>query len=394
MCILNSSPEIIERVALIKNLDEKIRERLIDALELVLLYSLDRKEPENFLNALDQLENHPEQSMAILQKTFWNYAQNVFEFEVEIKGQTIESSEISVDATRALIVYYGNTISESEKGKKIFRTFIENLAKGNYKEWRAWNNNPDKEVGMASLIESGLLPQKVNIEQYSLWQTDMRSLFEETLQLDEDSVRNGIKQALSQAVADQHIKQEDLLFEFGPALERYEIIVGPLSQWSAKLDEFRERIKLSKKGKAKPLDDEEQIEYKKLQSNIMEYRKKNSENILKIEAELYLARLRNISVKEIENQTIAAGGRHIPLRKAFETINMAYADGNPDFLNDIRRIQNIIQDAFQNMFSGTKIAKSSLLITDEINLERYIKIGEEPVPSCQSYASNNGFSSS
>jgi hypothetical protein len=82
--------------------------------------------------------------------------------------------------------------------------------------------------------------------------------------------------------------------------------------------------------------------------------------------------------------------RAISLESVFTAIEKHFIT-NLDFIGNIREIRLIFEDYKTKKF-GKKVVESNLVLTDKIDLETYLCIGEFPVPSCQHYDGNSGYS--
>jgi hypothetical protein len=51
-----------------------------------------------------------------------------------------------------------------------------------------------------------------------------------------------------------------------------------------------------------------------------------------------------------------------------------------------------LQEGFQNIFGKSRVSKAKLIVTDRVDFKTHLRIGEEPVPSCQSYKSSGHYS--
>ena len=62
-------------------------------------------------------------------------------------------------------------------------------------------------------------------------------------------------------------------------------------------------------------------------------------------------------------------------------------------MSDIKRIRELIVESNRQIFQGGRVSRSQLTITDRIDLETHVFVGERPVESCQHYdgsSLNNG----
>ena len=85
------------------------------------------------------------------------------------------------------------------------------------------------------------------------------------------------------------------------------------------------------------------------------------------------------------NMLTIKGKKETPLGEALKTIRRAFTKDNINFTHDVERIDQIIQNAREQMFGGKTVSKSNLSITDRVDLKAHALIGERPVNSCQHY---------
>lgn len=391
--LLNSSPETVSQKEAIENMVAKDREELLAMLELSLLYNLDKN--DEFKDAINNLSGNYEESRRTIETILARFARDLFELERK-EDIKISLNDFTPEAFEALNIYYNNTLRKNQFAQKSFREFVEEALDGNYQNWRAWGARPtdieEKQELFLKLQHEELLPHGLKLEQYENWTDTTKMAFEETLELSQKDIAAGIEKIFKQAVADQHVTEEELNKTLLGVKEKYDTANIPLLEWSSRLQELRMKIQEAKtSGQKYALSPEEETEYKGLQKKIADYKSENGALLLELEAGLYLSRLKSPALNDLENKTISVSGKSIGFSKIFQVLEDVFSESKPDFFQDILRIQSLLHEAQDQLFGGRRVSKSSLRLTDYIDLKTHVKIGEEPVGSCQSYLSTSDF---
>jgi hypothetical protein len=111
----------------------------------------------------------------------------------------------------------------------------------------------------------------------------------------------------------------------------------------------------------------------------------------------HVSLLLSVTLHDMQENGMAAGGSVIRFDEMFGrggnpgTIDAIFPTLPTEFRTDIQRIRSILFDAAQRAFGGARVSKSTLAITDRTDIERGVKIGAEPVPSCQHYDSKSDY---
>jgi len=196
---------------------------------------------------------------------------------------------------------------------------------------------------------------------------------------------------LSLAVVDGHISWiDDVQMEFDSIVlsSKYEELIQPIRDLAKRQQEFKRRIQSAKKTKEGGLTDDEKQEYENIKSEIKEYRSNHELNIKRIEALRYIDRIKKLSIEELEIKSLFIDQKRIAFADAFKAIEDVFKD-KPDFLSDVRRIRDLLAEGNKQIFQGSRVSRSQLTITDRVDLETYVFIGEKPVESCQHYDGSN-----
>ncbi len=388
IAMLGASPAVTESKDVILGLPERDREEMMRVLEFILGRGLDRGNAD-FKSALAGLSGDSQSSKDLLMGIISGYAGEVFESDYG----DIRKLGFDIDAIGPLIIYYTNTVKRSSKMKDAFHSLMKQVLAGNYENWRMWGGSPggaeERKAALRLLKEKELLPSKLSLEQYEKWVSDDSMDFEEIFELEERDIRSAVRKVFEQAVADRHVKKDDLPDSYDRAMETYTAVCLPMREWTEKLGAFKKKTS-KQKGALTP---EEEAEYKKLQVKIADYRSENSESIDLAEANLYLSRLARLTIKELGDKALDIDGKSVNFPRVFKVLEKTFARGNQDFYQDIRRLQGVLYDSFERIFGEARVSRSKLAINDRVNLKTYIRIGEEPVESCQNYNSSSRFNS-
>gem|GEM_PF-2363897 len=389
--LLNSSKIVVDYENIISNLEAKEQEEVLKFLDYILLYGLDNS--DKFKYAIQKLELEAADGKRDLEAIFYDHLSKIF--GVNIGEWGVRGAGFNIEGLRALTTFYGISKKDAAMRRGLKDLLREGLS-GNYKEWRGWGISETEVFKKEDLFEvlkaDKLLPQELNFDQYGKWLEDDSALLEEVLNYDEGDIQRGIRQTLYQAVADHHIEADQLDLDFQSVKAKYELITLPMQELTEKLGVFKKKIAGFKKSKTKErLTPEEEGEYKDLQNQIAEYKEEKGRAIRLLESQMYLSKLRHVTIGELQNQSLSIEGKVIPFKKAFEVLEESFSAEKPDFYQDVVRIRNFLEESFRNMFGGGRISKSVLRVSDLIDATTYLKIGEEPVPSCQSYKSSSGY---
>ncbi len=313
---------------------------------------------------------------------------------------TIEN--LNMEEIKALIVYYRKTIHKQTASKKAFAEMIISVLEGKYLSWRQFNRSaePDddreKRKCLEELQQRQLMPEKLSLKQFNIWNDTEELSVEEVLRYEINDIQSAIKDVLEQAVANQHIEKSELEGTEKEYLSQLEKNFAPIKFWSARIKELKQKIAREKqvskqKGikKKQYLSEKENKELKDLKKNIVNYRKNNRQKLDHINAMLYLEKLKNISVRELEQDSlIIKGQKRISLKKVFDLLTEVFKENYPEFAYDVSRIEKNIRQVSKQIFAGKTIAKSQLHMNDKIDFQTYLLIGKYPVDSCQHYDSN------
>lgn len=379
--LLEGSDLAVRNKGAIFRLPAQQKEELIKMLGFISVYHLDEKldfdlTEENYSEVREQVLSH------ILE-----FGKKLFEME----DAEIDINEpININTINALSTYYGKSCRENPIMKKAFHQMMIPILSGHYNNWRAWDSkeppidNSAGERSLESFKERGLLPKNLSLEQYKKWLEDESLNFSETFAYQISDIQSGIKDIFSLAVVDGHIEEATVDVDGFVLASNYNELIQPIRDLAKKQQEYKQRIQLSKKDKTQQLNEEEKQKYEDIKRNIKEYREDHEAEIKRVEALRYLDRIKKLSIEELELKSIFIDQKRIAFADVFKTLEEIFSD-KPDFLSDIRRVRELLAEGNRQIFQGSRVSRSQLTITDRIDLETHVFIGEKPVESCQHY---------
>lgn len=314
----------------------------------------------------------------------------------ELSGTAFENFDL--ETLRAMQVYYQKTCESNEEMSGAFKHMLEVFAQGKFEEWRTWGESrtvPESEQGelLTSMQEEGLLPRKLTLEQYHAWTADEEMSIEEVFDLNILDVTKGIRDILRQAVADHHIKKEELPEDYASARDRHRSLVEPLQEVTKRMKAlrlfFKEAKKRRRNGELVDVENEEE-EFEKLKQENIEYREEYQDNIRKAEVHMYLARLSDVTTEELRRSSLIVEGKEVAFNKVFKAIEDAFPQvDHPNFFQDIQRLRQFLSETRAQVLGESSISKKAIRITDRVDIKTHLFIGKRPVPSCQSFESDS-----
>lgn len=355
--LLEACPVAIKNSEAILALESDKQEEIIGALGFISLYHLD--EHLDFDLESDGYETVKTKLLDIIS----DFVRRLFEMgEVKIDAKFIPSTKVM----QAMSIYYRKMCKGEPVMRKTVRTLISNVFNGSYISWRQWgteetpSDNEQKFKSMEELKSERLLPPQLTLSQYELWNSEDSFSISEVLVLEANDITTSMSDVLKRAIADGHVTEEEIISDQLTLTEEYKELLEPIKGLSGK--------------------------------EVSQYKQEHAEEFLRIEALTYLNRLRVLSGEELESGKLKTdlSKRAISLESVFTAIEKHFIT-NLDFIGNIREIRLIFEDYKTKKF-GKKVVESNLVLTDKIDLETYLCIGEFPVPSCQHYDGNSGYS--
>jgi len=387
LAILDYSPLAKNNKQVLNGLPAKEREEIFNLQEVLYLYNLD----EYFINIEITKDNLNEVKDQLYQRII-NHLAQILELDLDKIDTT--KRVVSLGAIKPLIKYYLNVCKNKPELENIYKGLVTAWLSGNYEQHRMTGTEQDineKQI-LSQLKKEKLVPAKMTEGQFAGWQAESSSQLDTFLDYDITGFNKDIRQVFRQAVADEHIEEDDLPKDADSAKNRYQALYLPLQEFSKRQKELSNIFNQVKKNKVE-LDKKElaglQAEFQGIKKEIAGYLEENGELIKEAEARLYVAKLQNLTNEELKEEAIFIDKKRVALSKVFKIINEYYQSNKPDFITDINRVRQILQEYKQRIFGDKKVSRSQLFITDKVDFEVNIRIGELPVPTCQNYDSES-----
>ncbi len=373
--------------------DKRTQEGLLQAFEMLAYYQL---EGGLVFNLATQ---SPEEVTQKAVRRLEGPLRAAFELSAE---QEFETTYLSARSIRALATYYQNSCKREQLMVEAFHKFIPQVLNGTYDTWRMWGQNEDpvtmreKQSALETMKAEGLLPPEIALAQYEAWSMEETGSLDEMLEWGVTDVQSGVRETLQQAIANDHIPAEELDLNSAALEANYKNYVEPVQRWQRRINELQSRFSQVKKARKSgsaytPTSAHEEQEYKELKRKTQEYFAQNREDMQLIEARRLLVRLRRVSLEELKEEKFALGKAKVPFKKAFALLKRQFEEEYPNFVTDIMRVQEHLLRCRQQIFGDGTVSRTKLSLTDRVDLERYVYIGEDPVPSCQNYANASSY---
>jgi len=379
--LLENSKVALKNRDAILSLPPKQRGEFVKMIGFLTVYHLDE---EIDFDLTDQ--NYSQVKEKILSHIL-KFSKKLFEME-DVEIDMVEP--ININTINALSTYYENSCRNIPIMKKAFHQIMVPVLGGNYNNWRAWESKeaPTDDFARGErleyLKEKGLLPRNLSLDQYKKWLEDETLDFNETFTYQISDIQSGVKNILNLAIVDNHIEETEINVDGFVLKNNYNEIIQPMKDLVKRQQDYKQKIQAAKKDKTQALTDDEKEEYESIKREIKDYRDEHEDEIKKIEALRYLDRIKKLSIEELELKSILIDQKRIAFSDVFETLEKTFSD-KPDFLSDIRRIRELLAEGNKQIFQDGRVSRSQLIITDRVDLETHVFIGEKPVNSCQHY---------
>lgn len=390
--VLSASRFAVKHKSLLEKAKQQGRESLINLFYSLSNYSIDTDISDSLLN-----EEDLEKTEEVLSEIFRGFVSRLLEVE---KLKQFEKAQISPDLLNAFLIYFRERCKKYPTLKEAFHEFLAYHLNGTYESQRAWLSDKEpeeseKQKKLDVLKERQLVPSNIILDQYEVWIDDMSVDFEQSLKYKIEDVRLGISEVLSQAIGDAHIDEEALRRSIFEIEERYQQILLPIKEWMFRRRQLNKKFSEAriKQKQGLPFEapsEEERQENEDLKQKVAEYKENFVDELKRIEALRYLHRLKNISSEELEQGKLKVDAQYIKFNNVLDLIKEAFAHEYPEFVSDISRLQKTLFESREKVFGGSRVSKLKLVVTDKVDFKTHFFIGEDPVPSCQSYQGKMG----
>lgn len=274
---------------------------------------------------------------------------------------------------------------------------------GSYAVFRDWGTTQqpitpeDRRAAFDQLKEQQLIPRNTTIEQYKTWISPIDEELELSVVYEIDSLSKDIQRVVESAIEDKHIHPDLFPEDYSAVQKELERLFVPLEQTKEKLKEIEREYKEIKK---KPHQRTEEIpqevldRYQDLKAVSRTFFHDNKDKIFDMRIAIIMGKLTDLSNQELHKGGIMLEQSFIRFDKIFGApgrpglLQEAYADTYPEFMGDINRIKGMIQKVTsegegQRLFQGS--------VTDAVDLETHLFIGQRPTFSCQNFATGQNY---
>lgn len=384
--ILNHSDLLKKHAVLIR---QQLNDRLLYLLELFVYSGLD-------LTA-DSLET-PLQ--AYLETRISQHLSDMLNISI---SDTAGLSRLDTPTLRAYVTYYKQTCVGNDTLTDAFGVQFEQLAAGTFNEWRAWGEaNPDahsKELMLDRLKEQNLVPSGITIEQYHAWIKTFTQSFEGAMNVYDSNVRDEISTVFRQALDHRHMTVDEYAMIENPqliqeALDKLLSDDSKIRMLEDDIEKAQKEFADAKKVAADTMLSEEErndiLSDPRRNVKKAKYAKqKYSKDVLRVRLEgiktlKLLSALSHITAAAIRTNSIPFAGTFITVDTIFHQLRPLLKE-RPNLYNDILQIKAKV-DSYRTAI-GTGGTKHNLRLTDEVNPRVLIRVGSDPVPTCQDFSS-------
>ncbi len=323
----------------------------------------------------------------------------------DMKMSDLNSRELpEVDLLKTLMVY-GKNMRSNVKTFSVLKTVVDKLFRGKFYTWREWgcDEEPiiveDKNKALDDLKSSGLLPTKLTLQEYEMWQETETAEFEDELKTDLSDLKIDIQDVLAKSVSDGHIGREMIDgINIDNILQEIDELLEPQKRINSELELLKKdypTLLKKKSNKESQLPTDIKDKYDSLMIQKKDYMTSILSRLTYLRGQLVLKRLFDIREDELLNDSLSVGNEKISFRTIFGAddndglLTLMYGEEYPNFISDIASIRIKIQRHKAKIQKEGRVSRQSLILTDNVDLLTHIQVGERPVPSCQSYNSSS-----
>lgn len=309
-------------------------------------------------------------------------------FGMDREGFSAEHLEID---TMEAVLQYSQSVKKKEDMLPALKKNIPHVLDDNFLRWRMYGeehaagNSTHLHEALLKLQSEKLIPRECSAEQYAAWaRTDTKEV-STVVDVSVENIVDSTRSIIQHAVRDGHLDPGAIDIPYGDLQKEYEMLLAPQRALSAELIELQ-------KTPGKKTDIEQQ-QIRALSRDIGQYKREHTDAFKRTQAQLYMYRIQHLTQEELRRSAVLVAGEFVPWKKAQYTIEKYYVEQNGESQPHIQRVFELLQKESTALFSDTAPSHRRFTITDEVNVGTYMRIGEEPVASCQSFAEgshNNG----
>ncbi|MFZ5365189.1 MAG: hypothetical protein ACOZBH_03265 [Patescibacteria group bacterium] len=326
-------------------------------------------------------------------------ADNVF----GISAENVDETSVIFKEMEPFLTHFRNQGNIVEV-RQLMREVIDAELNGVFYNWRFWDakkpalGETDKEAGLKNLKQKGLLPDKLTMAQYEEWIAEDSSSLAESFSYEINEVREELFNILRYSLDNSHAELSMSEFSIDEAQLRFLLADDNMRNINVELSQIRKIIAQNKqraKEGQKPLEyDEDRLEALTEQFELA----KEELNQRKIRS--FISRIIHLTAREVLDGGVylkgvaenKGAGPFVPFGKVFAFLRNAYSS-NQAFHDDLDRMENVIAQ-YRAQEAGEGLGKEEYTFTDTADILTMIKIGADPVASCQSYKSESSYATS
>jgi hypothetical protein len=355
----------------ILSLPTQERKKVLDVCALASVLGVNQ---DGVFDAADSLEEVVEQLNRLVREK----CKKIMGLDEVPQLQSLENIEL-------LLTYY-NSLQRNDTGRAVQGIVREATQASSYDLWYKWNsetelNEVEKKERFAQMQADGWLPEKLTFEQYGQWAEPFSiEKTVETQRANMASIRMQIREKIMSAVSLDHVPIEKI-HSVEDIFSAREALFEEIEEDRLRLRELRLQLKDSSVKHDQSLYQER----RELRLKIGAFYREHDAQIQKLRTLASLEALSNIRSEELLSDHLNVEGRRIKLEEVYSALRSHYAEF-PEFVRDITSIQETLFHAGASMIDVS--SNQSFAITDDLSLAEKLRIGAEPVQSCQHY--NNG----
>lgn len=294
---------------------------------------------------------------------------------------------------QAQLTYFEKTVQKHPDMAAGFREYLARVSGEGYETWKDWGAESvapaERPAALARMKEEGLLPVGVTLPQYEAWVRPGRIEAKEELSFRAEDVASGVRDIVSQAVADGHLSAKTA--SMSPDLVRQELeqLGMPLREWMVRIQEIDGRFaraRIARRSGETPTDEPteaEKMEYQDLQARVRSYRMDHDRQFRFLAGMLVIDRLKRLSADELRDQVVEIDKRRVPWERAFKDVFEGVVALEPEFQADADRLKRVLEEARAELFGAGRVSRHDLVLDDATDPVALFHVGENPVASCQ-----------
>ena len=311
-----------------------------------------------------------------------------FEQEFREKFHTTPHGEVEPEYAESLFMYLSYADTHHDKRPELSaatKRYAPFIFQSSYAEWKMFGvtHVPSHEESVRAfekLRATRMVPPRCTFEQYEAWVKTENVSQNELFEQDLSALRASLVNLFENAVVDGHLPAEALRFT---EMDR------------EKHDVLRDQLRSLKEGERKlrgghlqerdmPLTAHRALE--DITRELAKFRDVHQKELQKLTAQLYIRQLQNLSVNEIELDSLEISSHKITFSQVMQSISKEYGVNMAATLSTARSYIAYFKEELSH--KGTR-SRRVLSGTDAVDLSTCMRIGEKPCSSCQNVFDTN-----